>query len=52
MSKQGERRAKSHHKTRYPAKKTGSKKDQLPAGYKPHENTAKAIASVFIPKFA
>lgn len=52
MSKQGERRMKSPHKHRYPSKKTGSKKDNLEAGFKPHENAAKQVAQVFIPKIA
>ncbi len=53
MSKQSERRMKSPHKRRYASPKTGSKKDNLPKGFKEHKNTAPQDAgSVFIPKIA
>jgi len=48
MSKQGERRAQNPHKTKYPSKKTGSLKDNLPKGYKEHTN-ASLVAKTYIP---
>ena len=50
MSKQGKRRALSPHKTKYPSVKTGSKKDNLPKGYKEHANAAPQERAIFIPK--
>ena len=37
-SKQEERRAQSPRRPRRPGKKTGSKKDNLPKGYREHAN--------------
>jgi len=50
MSKQGERRAMSPHSPRPPAKKTGTKKDNLAQGFKPHANVMMAEAGRFFPK--
>jgi hypothetical protein len=51
ISKQEERRMKCPRKRKAPSKKTGSKKDKLPLGYKAHDNAASHITSmVFIPK--
>jgi hypothetical protein len=51
ISKQQERRMRSPKKRKSPSKKTGSKKDLLPLGYKAHENAADHLTSmVFIPK--
>jgi len=50
MSKQGERRNQSPRKRHYPsAMKTGAKKDNLPRGFKEHENAASNVVA-FIPK--
>jgi hypothetical protein len=49
MSKQAERRSKSPRKHKAPSVKTGSKKDNLPRGFKLHENAAET-AGVFIGK--
>jgi len=49
MSKQGKRRNQCPRKRKYPAPKTGSKKDNLPLGYKEHVNVM-ATSGVFIPK--
>lgn len=49
MSKQGKRRAISPRKHKGPSVKTGPKKDNLPNGFKPHEN-AVAQRAIFIPK--
>ena len=38
ISKQQERRQVSPRKHRYPSPKTGSLKDKLPLGYRPHVN--------------
>lgn len=48
QSKQGERRAVSWKRPRPSGPKTGPKKDQLPRGYKEHENALSAEG--FIPK--
>ena len=48
MSKQGKRRAMSPYKTKYPAAKTGPKKDNLPKGYREHSNGAN-VDKIFIP---
>jgi hypothetical protein len=51
LSKQQERRMRSPRKRKSPSKKTGSKKDVLPLGYKPRENAATHLTStVYIPK--
>ena len=51
ISKQQERRMRCPKKRKDPSKKTGSKKDNLPLGYKPHGNAADYLTSlVFIPK--
>lgn len=51
ISKQQERRMRSPKRRQSPSKKTGSKKDQLPLGYKAHDNAASFQPSmVFIPK--
>ncbi len=52
ISKQSEKRSVSPKRCRFPSPKTGSLKDQLPLGYKPHENCLKdsANTTVFIPK--
>ena len=51
MSKQEKRRAMSPRKRRAPSPKTGPLKDNLPKGYKEHENALEAItAGAFIPK--
>jgi hypothetical protein len=50
MSKQSTRRAVSPRRPRNAGIKTGSKKDNLPSGYKPHENAAGQDAPFFIPK--
>ena len=52
MSKQSERRMRSPHKRKYASKKTGTKKDNLPNGFKEHVNTATKAAGIFIPKIA
>ncbi len=49
MSKQGERRNKCPRKTKYPAPKTGAKKDNLAKGYKEHFNALDSQMA-FIPK--
>lgn len=50
ISKQAERRMKSHHKRhRSTAKKTGPKKDNLEKGYRLHENAIET-GTAFIPK--
>jgi hypothetical protein len=50
MSKQGERRAISPRRPRRAGKKTGPKKDNLPKGFKPHDNGVEGSSAVFIPK--
>ncbi len=50
MSKQSERRAVSPRRPRLPGIKTGSKKDHLPKGFKPHDNALGGEANQFIPK--
>lgn len=51
ISKQQERRMRCPKRRKSPSQKTGSKKDLLPLGYKPHENAASYLTSmVFIPK--
>lgn len=52
ISKQAERRSKSHRRPSPPSKKTGPKKDQLAHGYKEHSNALAGDVSQlsFIPK--
>jgi hypothetical protein len=53
VSKQGRRRHVSPRRPRAPSPKTGSKKDALESGYKPHENALSRgmeIENRFIPK--
>lgn len=52
ISKQAERRHQSPRKNRAPSKKTGPLKDNLPGGFKLHENAVAgdAARSAFIPK--
>ncbi len=52
ISKQEERRQRSPKRCKAPAKKTGPKKENLAAGYKPHENAVVGVRadSFFIPK--
>lgn len=49
-SKQEERRSKSPKRRRAPAPKTGPLKDNLPHGYKAHENSLEMGTGAFIPK--
>ncbi|MCI5052230.1 MAG: hypothetical protein MRY21_03715 [Simkaniaceae bacterium] len=49
MSKQGERRNRCPKKRKYPAAKTGPKKDNLANGYREHVNAAQEH-NVFIGK--
>lgn len=52
MSKQGERRNKFPRKRQRAPVKTGSRKDNLPNGYREHANAVdgQAAALVFVPK--
>lgn len=51
MSKQGERRSVSFRKNKKPSVKTGPLKDNLPKGFKVHENAvAEHNNLMFIPK--
>lgn len=52
ISKQSERRAQSPRKHRAASTKTGPKKDNLPKGFREHENAVEATGAsqVFIPK--
>jgi hypothetical protein len=52
ISKQEERRSKNPHRRRHPSSKTGSLKDNLPAGFKPHANAVEGTLAEtsFIPK--
>lgn len=50
VSKKGERRAISFRKTKKPAQKTGTLQDNLPKGFKPHQNAADPSLNMFIPK--
>lgn len=52
ISKQCEKRARSHHRPRPPAKKTGARKQNLPNGFKDHANAleGEAAAFAYIPK--
>ncbi|MBN9378114.1 MAG: hypothetical protein J0H93_07030 [Chlamydiales bacterium] len=52
ISKQAERRSKSHHRPRSPAEKTGARKENLKEGFKAHSNALEGdiAAQAFIPK--
>lgn len=52
ISKQTERRNRSPRKNRAPSPKTGTLKDNLPKGYKEHENALSGDvgSTAFIPK--
>lgn len=52
MSKQGERRAKFPRRRGAPQPKTGPLQDNLPEGYKSHENAVEGslAGALFIPK--
>lgn len=52
MSKQGERRSRSPHRTRSPAVKTGPRKENLKEGFKSHTNAlvGDLAAKAYIPK--
>lgn len=52
IKKKAQRRAISPRKRRAPCEKTGPKKDNLPSGFKVHENAliAASGATAFIPK--
>ncbi len=52
ISKQNQRRATSPRKPKIGAKKTGAKKDNLPKGYREHENAvqSKHSETIFIGK--
>ena len=54
ISKQAERRQRFPRRCRAPSPKTGPLKDNLPEGYKPHENAVngEAAKNCFIPKIA
>ncbi|MCP5491791.1 MAG: hypothetical protein H7A40_01950 [Chlamydiales bacterium] len=49
QSKQGERRARCPKKNKFPAPKTGTKKDNLPKGFKEHFS-ALSSQTAYIPK--
>lgn len=49
QSKQGERRARCPKKNKFPAQKTGPKKDNLPKGYKAHTSSLSS-QTAYIPK--
>ncbi|HPE85130.1 MAG TPA: hypothetical protein PLO43_03015 [Chlamydiales bacterium] len=49
MSKQGERRNQCPRKSKFPQPKTGSKKDNLPKGFREHAN-ALTSQNTFISK--
>ena len=50
ISKQEERRSRCPKRCRAPSAKTGSKKDNLPLGFKEHANSVEAKGHVFIPR--
>lgn len=52
ISKKEERRAQCPKKTKPPAPKTGPKEDNLPNGFKPHDNALESdlAKAAFIPK--
>ncbi|MCI0381969.1 MAG: hypothetical protein L0207_02815 [Chlamydiae bacterium] len=47
LSKQQERRSKRPHRRKNPAPKTGPLADQLPQGFKPHENAIQGTQAFF-----
>ncbi|MCB1111804.1 MAG: hypothetical protein H7A37_08130 [Chlamydiales bacterium] len=52
ISKKAERRAQSPRRRKAPSVKTGPKQDNLPQGFKPHENAfeGELAQTAFIPK--
>jgi hypothetical protein len=52
ISKQAKKRAVSHRRPARPAKKTGPKQNNLPQGYKLHDNAIEGdlAQNLFIPK--
>lgn len=52
ISKQAEKRRRSPRKHKKPSEKTGPRKDNLPLGYKAHENALEGEMAglAFIPK--
>jgi hypothetical protein len=52
ISKQCERRSRSPHRPRIGSEKSGPRKDNLPQGFKAHENAVEGshAALAFIPK--
>lgn len=52
ISKVGEIRSVNPKRRRPPAPKTGPRKENLPGGFKPHQNAAQGelAAAIFIPK--
>lgn len=52
ISKQGERRSRSHRKHRAPSPQSGPKKDNLQKGFKPHLNAleGEVANTIFIGK--
>jgi hypothetical protein len=52
ISKQAERRSQSRRRTKAPSAKTGARQDNLPQGYKEHQNAlpGDTAATAFIPK--
>ncbi|MCH9611085.1 MAG: hypothetical protein S4CHLAM81_00020 [Chlamydiales bacterium] len=50
IGKKEERRNRSPRKHKAPSVKTGPKEDNLPVGYKPHENALGSKANAFIAK--
>lgn len=52
MSKQGERRAVSKRRPKMPSPKTGAKRDNLPQGFRVHENAAQDAELRFVPKIS
>jgi hypothetical protein len=52
ISKQAQKRQRFPRKSRYPSEKTGTLKDNLPEGFKPHANAVEGDLAkmVFIPK--
>lgn len=52
ISKQSEKRSRSPRRTQNPAEKTGTRKDNLPKGFKEHANALEGDfgSKAFIPK--
>ena len=50
IGKQEERRHRSPKKCKAPAEKSGSKKDNLPKGFKEHANALSEKEYAFVPK--